>query len=233
MGHFVHKKWSKSTLEDKGKGAWKGCAMTILDASGQRKYLTQKEVGAFLEVAERKGSDVYAFSLVLSYTGARISEALALTKHNIDLNSGVIVIETLKKRRRGIYRSIPVPNTILEKLIILCSQTECSGARLPETRRLWPWCRTKAWTVIKRLMNEAGIVGPQATARGLRHSLAVGAIQANVPLNIVQRWMGHSRLTTTAIYADAVGEEERRIAERYWASLRPLRSINKQDDFHG
>ena len=28
----------------------------------------------------------------------------------------------------------------------------------------------------------------------------------------VQRWMGHAQLTTTAIYAEAVGEEERSIA---------------------
>jgi len=37
-----------------------------------------------------------------------------------------------------------------------------------------------------------------------------------IPLNLAQRWMGHTQLSTTAIYAEAVGEEERSIASRMW-----------------
>ncbi|MDT8873452.1 hypothetical protein RAA17_25850 [Komagataeibacter rhaeticus] len=29
-----------------------------------------------------------------------------------------------------------------------------------------------------------------------------------MPLNMVQKWLGHAQLSTTAIYADAVGAEE-------------------------
>ncbi|MGH7120234.1 MAG: hypothetical protein ACREFP_14810 [Acetobacteraceae bacterium] len=32
----------------------------------------------------------------------------------------------------------------------------------------------------------------------------------------VQKWLGHAQLTTTAIYADAVGAEEQDIARRMW-----------------
>jgi integrase len=38
-----------------------------------------------------------------------------------------------------------------------------------------------------------------------------------ISLNMVQKWLGHSALTTTAIYANAVGEEEQEIASRMWA----------------
>jgi integrase/recombinase XerD len=37
-----------------------------------------------------------------------------------------------------------------------------------------------------------------------------------VPLNFVQRWLGHSRMETTAIYLQAIGDEERAIAARMW-----------------
>jgi integrase len=37
-----------------------------------------------------------------------------------------------------------------------------------------------------------------------------------IPLNLVQKWLGHAQLTTTAIYADAVGEGEQSIAARMW-----------------
>jgi integrase len=38
-----------------------------------------------------------------------------------------------------------------------------------------------------------------------------------VPINLVQRWLGHASMTTTAIYLQAMGFEEREIAARMWA----------------
>jgi len=53
-------------------------------------------------------------------------------------------------------------------------------------------------------------------AKGLRHGFGVAAVQAYIPLNLVQRWLGHAQLSTTAIYAEAVGQEEQAIAARMW-----------------
>lgn len=86
-------------------------------------------------------------------------------------------------------------------------------------RRLWPWCRTAAWLRVKEGMAAAHVVGPQASPKGLRHAFAVTALQAGVPINLVRRWLGHSRLSTTEIYADAVGPEERAIAMRFWKTF--------------
>jgi integrase/recombinase XerD len=56
--------------------------------------------------------------------------------------------------------------------------------------------------------------------KSFRHGFGVAAVSAGIPLNLVQRWLGHAQLTTTAIYADAyadaVGAEEKKIAERMW-----------------
>jgi site-specific recombinase XerD len=41
-------------------------------------------------------------------------------------------------------------------------------------------------------------------------------LQAGVPLNLAQRWLGHARISTTAIYAAACGPEERALAVRFW-----------------
>lgn len=38
-----------------------------------------------------------------------------------------------------------------------------------------------------------------------------------VPLHVLQKWLGHAQLSTTAIYADAVGKEEQDIAARMWS----------------
>ena len=39
---------------------------------------------------------------------------------------------------------------------------------------------------------------------------------AGIPLNLVQKWLGHGHLSTTAVYANAVGAEEKDIAKRMW-----------------
>ena len=58
--------------------------------------------------------------------------------------------------------------------------------------------------------------GPHATPKGLRHGFDVACIEKSISLSLVQRWLGHAQLSTTAVYANAVGEEERGIAARLW-----------------
>lgn len=84
------------------------------------------------------------------------------------------------------------------------------------TQRLWSWGRATGWRRVKEVMGAANIQGPQATPKGLRHGFGVAAVQASIPLNLVQKWLGHAQLSTTAIYADAVGAEEQGLAARMW-----------------
>jgi integrase/recombinase XerD len=44
----------------------------------------------------------------------------------------------------------------------------------------------------------------------------VHAASQGVPLNLIQRWMGHAQLTTTTIYLEAMGAEEKSFAARMW-----------------
>jgi integrase len=184
--------------------------MRLYDAAGQRKYLTPSERADFLRAAEDAPPDVRLFCQVLAQTGCRVSEALSLTGLRIDIGAGAIVIESLKKRRKGVYRAVPIPPA-LSKLL-------AASFDLPamQETRLWYWSRTTAWRRVREVMNVAGIKGAYASPKGLRHGFAIYAVASEVPLNMIQRWMGHSRLETTSIYANAVGPEERRIAERMW-----------------
>ena len=68
-------------------------------------------------------------------------------------------------------------------------------------------------------MRKAGIPEAVCKPKALRHAFAVEAGQKGVPLNIVQRWLGHARIETTAIYASAIGDEERNLARKAWSSL--------------
>ena len=63
--------------------------------------------------------------------------------------------------------------------------------------------------------------GRCACPRGLRHAFGVGTLQAGIPLNLAQRWLGHARISTTAIYADVCGDEEQAFAAMFWRANRP------------
>jgi integrase/recombinase XerD len=191
--------------------------MGLHTADGARKYLTAGERDTFLREAELVDRQVRTLCMTLAYAGCRLSEALALTLDRVDLAAGVLVIESLKKRRSGVFRNVPVPPALLDALDMVHGVRE-GQARRDKGRgeRLWPWSRMTGWRAVHAVMVAARLDGPHASPKGLRHGFGVAAVTAGVPLNLVQKWLGHAQLTTTAIYANAVGAEEKDIANRMW-----------------
>lgn len=184
-------------------------ASSLYDHKGQRKYLSPDERRLFLQAAEKEERSVYVFIWLLHETGCRVSEALALRSEHIDLADKSVIFETLKQRRKGVFRAVPVS---VRLVVALRSQASFDD---PEAL-VWHWSRMTAYRHVKRVMKRAGIYGTKACPKGLRHGFAVAAIQQRIPLNLVQRWLGHAQMNTTAIYANAIGNEEREIAERMW-----------------
>src|SRR4051812_4267358 len=90
--------------------------MQLFDAEGRRLYCTEEERRAFVAAAAKAPREVRTFCGVLHATGCRISEALALTAQQIDLSGRVVVFESLKKRKRGVFRAVPVPPELLDTL---------------------------------------------------------------------------------------------------------------------
>lgn len=65
-------------------------------------------------------------------------------------------------------------------------------------------------------MQAAGPDRPEASPKGLRLGVGIAAVSAGIPLNPVQKWLGHAQFISMAIEADAVGAEEKDIARRMW-----------------
>jgi len=67
-------------------------------------------------------------------------------------------------------------------------------------------------------MKQADIAeGPHRVPKGLCCGYAINALNKGVPLHMLSKWMGHSIMEITAIYAHAVGEEQQAIAARMWS----------------
>jgi integrase/recombinase XerD len=190
--------------------------MSLYGSAGGRKYLNAAERRRFIKAAARAEPATRLFCLVLGWSGARISEVLALTPAAIDIESGAASIETLKRRKRGVVRQVPLPSDILRELNRVFKLRFQQRDPQLATLRIWTWSRTTAWRRVKKIMAAGRITGTPAMPKGLRHGFGVNAFQSNVPPHLVQRWLGHASLRTTAIYGDVIGPEERAIAERMW-----------------
>ena len=189
----------------------------LFHSDGHRKYLTQEERAQFLAASEQFPCEVQTFCHVLTYTGCRPAEARALRADRIDLKAHTITFETLKKRQAGIFRTVPVPPDLIKMLDFTHNLRKAQQRKdRGKAVRLWTWSEATAWRKIKEVMEAADISGVQASAKGLRHGFGVAAVQASIPLNLVQRWLGHAQLSTTAIYAEAVGKEEHDLVARMW-----------------
>jgi integrase/recombinase XerD len=189
---------------------------SLFSPTGIRKYLNAGERCRFTEAAAQETPRERLLCLTLRWSGARISEVLALVPNSFDIESGVASFRTLKRRNPGIVRQVPLPTTLLCELDAEFSirGAQCDPAK--GNQRLWKWSRTTAWRRVKRVMTAAHIAGAQAMPKGLRHSFGVNAFQSGVPPHLVQRWLGHASLETTAIYADVIGPEERAFGARMW-----------------
>jgi integrase/recombinase XerD len=85
--------------------------LNLFGQSGSRKYLNAAERRRFLESAQQLPPRERLFCETLAWSGARISEVLAIVPAAIDIDSGVASIQTLKRRRRGIVRHLIVSST--------------------------------------------------------------------------------------------------------------------------
>lgn len=187
--------------------------LSLHTTTGARKYLDASERGRFITTASVAPLSLRLLCLVLAHTGCRISEALAMTPDSLRPSEGVVAFRSLKKRSKFvIVREVPIPDAVIRDLVVL-AQT-CPSC----DDRLWTWGRVRAWQLVKAMMVSAGIrAGPHATTKGLRHAFGLHAVRSGVPLNFVQRWLGHASMSTTAIYLQAVGPDEREIAARMWS----------------
>jgi integrase len=195
-------------------------AAYLYDALGRRLYLTPGEREAFLRTALGQDRLIRTFCSLLYYTGCRVSEALHLTPRRVDFADQVVIVESLKKRRKDVYRAIPVPPALLDTLDMVhgLKETQRRGRRHELDRPLWSWSRTTAWRRVVAVMTQADIAaGPHRVPKGLRHGYAIHALNTGVPLNMLSKWMGHSIMEITAIYANAVGAEQQAIAARMWS----------------
>lgn len=168
--------------------------LRLVDDRG-RKYLTADERRRFIAAAAHgKRPADQTFVLTIAHNGARVSEVLALRALDVDLDAGAVRIRTFKRRAEH-WREVPIPPELARDLELVHRLREASPRRGREP--LWKLSRATVHRRGVAVMRLAGIEGPQACSKGLRHGFGIAAA------------LGHADIATTAIYTTAVGVEAR------------------------
>jgi site-specific recombinase XerD len=147
--------------------------------------------------------------VVLWRGGLRAQEPLVLGERDLDPRRGSLLVRNGKGGRR---REIGMDAWAFEQLRPwLAARVELPVGPLlcvidgPTRGR--PWSSANVRVEFRRLAAQAGIRRRFAPHQ-LRHAHAVELAREGVPLNVIQRQLGHANLGTTSIYLQGIDTEE-------------------------
>jgi site-specific recombinase XerD len=181
---------------------------------GMRYPADPPTVDEIVAVMRHTGHDRHSFRLrgmivVLWRSGLRLQEALALAEHDLDPRRGSLLVRRGKGGRR---REVGMDEWGWEQLRPwLAARAELPPGPLfciidGHTRgRAWSGAAVRA--EFRRVALRAG-VRRRFAPHQLRHAHALELAREGVPLNIIQRQLGHANLGTTSIYLQGIDPEE-------------------------
>ena len=88
--------------------------MRLYAHDGSRLYVNESERVAYIKAANGLPPLVRLFCLTLVYTGCRLSEARNLRSEHFQIDERRVSIHTLKRRKSGCIRELPIPDELVE-----------------------------------------------------------------------------------------------------------------------
>jgi integrase len=132
-----------------------------------------------------------AFIATLTFTGCRLSEALELTKEDLDFEGRAIKIKQRKKRFEFV-RVVPVPASLYWEIVGRYIW-RVDSRLFPFTDR---WAREIVYRFSERYLRKR--IRPHA----IRHSFAIAVLEKTKNIEVVRRLLGHATYGTLRFYLD-------------------------------
>lgn len=170
------------------------------------KYLMLPEVHNVLHHV--KDLELHFLIDTLWHTGARISEALSLTRESFTLDSehnSYVVIQTLKQKARGRPKKDdkdPKPRLveIVDPAYIESVKRYIATQKPKKGQSMFTMDRHKVGYRFKSLNNEIDFSIGKLTPHTFRHSFAVNALIQGRSATVIQKWLGHRNFEATQVY---------------------------------
>lgn len=160
--------------------------------------LGHKEIETLIEAAYQHSNRYGLMVKTLFYTGARVSEFVNIEMKDLHFNLNPPQIY-LAEAKGGSDGYVPILPSLAQEL-----RTHLDGrARgyLFESNRYSKYTPRSVQLIVKDAASKAGIE-KRVTPHRLRASVATLLLDAGMPLDQVQKFLRHKRITTTQIYAE-------------------------------
>lgn len=163
------------------------------------RFLSKMEYRA-LRDACRGDIRIFAVVEILLQTGMRISELANLEMENIDLERGILVIQS-QSSRDG--RKLPLNKAARQALVdYLKVRPKAREKKVFLTKTCRPFLVRNIRSAVDHCFRLAGI--QEATLNDLRNTFIVEQLKAGTPLVYVSQLVGHKRVTTTEKYLELI-----------------------------
>lgn len=151
------------------------------------KALNKVESRKLVKVCKEKQPDFYPMMMCGLHAGLRRGEVFGLRNGDIDHLKGQIYVKRSYDgaTKNGKTRSIPMSKDLSEALLFTATRAV--------NDRIFP--RIKPNPILSNLCRLAKV--QEITFHNLRHTFATIALESGISPKQVQRWLGHSNLTTT------------------------------------
>jgi integrase/recombinase XerD len=136
----------------------------------------------------------------LFQTGARVSEFVNIKADEVFFEEQMILIA---KAKGGKSRYVPILPTLAQELKTHLGHRTTGD--LFETVQSTQYSPRRIQQIIKETAAEAQIT-KRVYPHLLRHSVAMTLLERGMPLEQIQKFLGHAKLETTQIYAESTSE---------------------------
>lgn len=180
-----------------------------IDRHGASRILSQEEYRELLRVLKPKFRTLLK---LLCASGFRISEALSIRKQ--DLIENTIILRKNDTKGKLETREVPIPPSLAAELNSLKTEGEFFfSARDP--RR--PMTRQNADYALRSACSYLGIEG--TSLHYTRRRFITELHNANVPIKVIQKAVGHKSLTSTSKYIEVNEKQVKHAVSLLWNTL--------------
>ncbi len=162
--------------------------------------LSRDEEQKLIKQAYRETSTHGLLLKTLFLTGARVSEFVSLKVTDLFFDEQMILIE---KGKGGKSRYVPLLSELAQELKTHLGSRQTGY--IFESNRHTKFTARRIQQIVKETAEQAGIkkkVHPHL----LRHTVATLLLERGMPLEQIQKFLGHSKIETTQIYAESSTE---------------------------
>jgi integrase/recombinase XerD len=159
--------------------------------------LSREEEARLITHAYRMKGERGLLIKTLFQTGARVSEFVNIKVEDVFFEEQMILIA---KAKGGKSRYVPIVPELAQELRTHVGQR--TVGYLFETNRTTCYSTRRIQYIVKETADQAEIT-KRVYPHLLRHSVATTLLEQGMPIEQMQKFLGHSKLETTQLYAES------------------------------